>query len=102
MRPTSGIAIIITGGHSGLGFASTKALAAAGAKVIVGARNKASAEKTLSELPNVTVFALNLADLDNMKHFVDDIVASGETVDILICNAGIMANTNKWCCVCRC
>jgi len=46
---------IITGGHSGLGLESTKALAAAGANVIAGARNVTNAENILLNIPNVIV-----------------------------------------------
>lgn len=83
---------IITGGHSGLGFESTKALAAAGVHVIVGARNVAAAQKLLNNIPRVTVKELDLSDLQSVKRFADDIVSSKFHVDMLICNAGIMAS----------
>jgi len=82
---------IITGGHSGLGLESTKALATAGAKVIVTARDIVAAQKTLRDIPNVIVKSLNLADLSSVKNFADDILQLGIQVDMLICNAGIMA-----------
>ena len=82
---------IITGGHSGLGLESTKALAAAGVNVIVGARNVAAAEKNLNGVPNVTVKALDLSNLDSVEGFSADIIDSKVRVDMLICNAGIMA-----------
>lgn len=87
----SGKTAIITGGHSGLGFESTKALAAAGVHVIVGARNAAVAGEMLKDIPNTTVKELDLADLSSVKRFADDIVSLEVGVDILICNAGIMA-----------
>lgn len=82
---------IITGGHSGLGLESTKALTAAGIHVIVGARNTASAQKMLTNIPNVTVKELDLSDFESVKRFSNNIVGSKIRVDILICNAGIMA-----------
>jgi NAD(P)-dependent dehydrogenase (short-subunit alcohol dehydrogenase family) len=87
----AGKTAIITGGHSGLGFESTKALAAAGIHVIVGARNTAAAQKMLINIPNVTVLELDLSDLESVKHFSDTIASSKIRVDILLCNAGIMA-----------
>ena len=82
---------IITGGHSGLGFESTKALAAAGVHVIVGARDIAAAQQNLKGIANVTVKLLDLSNLESVKHFSEGIVSSQTRVDMLICNAGIMA-----------
>ena len=87
----TGKTAIITGGHSGLGFESTKALAAAGIHVIVGARNTATAQKMLTNIPKSTVKELDLSDLESVKRFSDNIVSSKVRVDMLICNAGIMA-----------
>lgn len=86
----AGKTAIITGGHSGLGFESTKALAAAGVHIIVGARNIATAQKLLTNIPKATVKKLDLSDLESVKRFSDDIVSSKVRVDMLICNAGIM------------
>ncbi|WP_143305566.1 oxidoreductase [Chitinophaga vietnamensis] len=90
---------VITGGHSGLGLESSRALMAAGAHVIVGARNAAQAS---SVLPDVEVAELDLADMHSVRRFAAGIVASGRHVDFLINNAGIMAcpeqqiGTGKW------
>lgn len=89
--PLAGKTAIITGGHSGLGLECTKALATAKVNVIVAARNVDAAEKSLSGIPNVKVMPLNLADLSSVGHFSSAIVNSSVQVDILICNAGIMA-----------
>jgi len=82
---------IITGGHSGLGFESTKALANAGVNVIVGSRNIADANEKLIDVPNVTVLPLDLSDLASIKQFAADVISLKTRIDILICNAGIMA-----------
>ncbi len=87
----TGKTALITGGHSGLGFESTKALAAAGAQVIVGARNVGVAQEMLKNIPKVTVADLDLSDLNNVKRFSDDLIRSKIHIDMLICNAGIMA-----------
>jgi len=91
----SGKTAVVTGGHSGLGLETTKALSAAGAKVIVGARDIAAAEESLSGLPNVTVLELDLADLESVKRFAQNITDSNVQVDMLICNAGVMACPEK-------
>lgn len=82
---------IVTGGHSGLGLETTKALAAAGAQVIVGARNLEAARAATGDLPGVTVDALDLADLASVDLFAKRLLSSGYHIDILINNAGIMA-----------
>ena len=51
--PLAGKTAIITGGCSGLGLESTKALAAAKVNVIAAARNVNAAEKNLGDIPNV-------------------------------------------------
>jgi len=87
----TGKTAIITGGHSGLGFESTKALAAAGVNVIVAARDIITAQKKLGSMSNVTVKLLDLSDLASIKQFSEEIINSQVRVDMLICNAGIMA-----------
>ncbi len=82
---------IVTGGYSGLGFETTQALALSGVSVIVGARNVLAAQEKLAGMPNVVIKPLDLSDLDSVKEFSDGIVNSGIRVDMLICNAGIMA-----------
>lgn len=89
--PLAGKTAIITGGHSGLGLESTKALIASGVNVIVGARNVLAAQEKLVDMPNVVIKQLDLSDLESVKKFSDDIVRSEVQVDMLICNAGIMA-----------
>ncbi|OLP54392.1 oxidoreductase [Rhizobium rhizosphaerae] len=82
---------IITGGHSGLGLETTKALAAAGAQVIVAARNPEAARTATSDTPNVTVDALDLGDLASVDLFARRLLKAGHHIDMLINNAGIMA-----------
>ena len=87
----SGKTAIITGGHSGLGLQSTKALAAAGVIVIVGARNVAAAKQNLTDVADVTVLELDLSDLASVRRFAQNITDSKVQIDMLICNAGVMA-----------
>ncbi|MCX8995717.1 SDR family NAD(P)-dependent oxidoreductase [Rhizobiaceae bacterium BDR2-2] len=87
----SGKRAIVTGGHSGLGLETTKALASAGATVIVASRDPASAEKATSEIGGVSVEKLDLSDLASVQSFADRILAAGSHIDTLINNAGLMA-----------
>ncbi|GHC82515.1 oxidoreductase [Streptomyces flavofungini] len=87
----TGRTAVITGGYSGLGLEATRALARAGARVIVPARRPDTAARALGDTPGTEVAALDLADLDSVRAFADTVLASGRAVDLLIANAGIMA-----------
>jgi NAD(P)-dependent dehydrogenase (short-subunit alcohol dehydrogenase family) len=85
----SGRLAIVTGGYSGLGLETTRALAGAGAHVVVPARRPDAAREALGD--DVEVDALDLGDLDTVHAFAQRFLESGRTVDILINNAAIMA-----------
>lgn len=82
---------IVTGGYSGLGLETTKALAGAGAHVVVPARRPERALEAVSGLGDVEVEALNLSDLGSVRDFAEKFLATGREVHILIGNAGVMA-----------
>lgn len=82
---------IVTGGHSGLGLETTKALASAGAEVIVGARDPDRAKSALQDVPTVAVAPLDLSNLASVLGFAEQTLAAGRHVDLLINSAGIMA-----------
>jgi NAD(P)-dependent dehydrogenase (short-subunit alcohol dehydrogenase family) len=82
---------IVTGGYSGIGIETTKALVGAGAFVVVPARRVEPAREALAGLSNVEVAALDLGDLASVRSFTDGFVASGRGIDILINSAGVMA-----------
>ncbi|MFD9550850.1 oxidoreductase [Nocardia salmonicida] len=84
----TGRTIIVTGANSGLGAATARALAAAGARVILACRDTAKAERVAAGMRGETeVRELDLANLNSVRAFTDSI----ERVDVLINNAGVMA-----------
>jgi NAD(P)-dependent dehydrogenase (short-subunit alcohol dehydrogenase family) len=87
----TGRTALVTGGYSGLGLETTRALAHAGAQVIVPARRRATAQETLNDLPNTEVHELDLAQLESVRTFSTRFLEAGRTLDIVIANAGIMA-----------
>ncbi len=87
----SGRSAVVTGGYSGLGLETTRALAGAGAAVIVPARDRAKAQRTLAGIDNVRIEAMDLTDPASIAAFAERIVASGAPVSILVNSAGIMA-----------
>jgi NAD(P)-dependent dehydrogenase (short-subunit alcohol dehydrogenase family) len=87
----SGKLAIVTGGYSGLGLETTRALTKAGARVVVPARRPDTAREALAGLEGVELGELDLGDLDSVRAFAERFLASGRTVDFVIDNAGIMA-----------
>ncbi|HEX2533214.1 MAG TPA: SDR family NAD(P)-dependent oxidoreductase [Chitinophagaceae bacterium] len=86
----AGKTAIVTGGNTGIGLETTKALAAAGATVIVGARDIEKAERNLAGIPNVEVIALDLMRPESIDAFAQQVLDAGRPLHLLINNAGIM------------
>jgi NAD(P)-dependent dehydrogenase (short-subunit alcohol dehydrogenase family) len=87
----SGKLAVVTGGYSGLGIETTKALVNAGARVVVPARRPDNAHEALAGVPNVEVDELDLGDLASVAAFADRFLASGRDIHLAINNAAIMA-----------
>lgn len=83
---------IVTGGYSGIGLETTRALAGRGARVIVPVRDPAKAAPALAAVAGqVESAALDLGNLGSVRDFVSQISTSIDRLDLLINNAGIMA-----------
>jgi len=78
-----GRTVVITGGNSGIGLETAKALRAQGADVVLACRD---VPRSQQQAPGFTVRELDLADLDSVERFAD----GTERVDALVCNAGVM------------
>ncbi|AIJ24520.1 oxidoreductase [Amycolatopsis methanolica 239] len=85
----SGRLAIVTGGYSGLGLETTRALAGAGAHVVVPARRPDAAKAALGDLAEVD--ELDLGDLDSVRDFAGRFTSSGRRIDTVINSAAIMA-----------
>lgn len=86
-----GAIAIVTGGYAGIGLETTRALARAGATVIVPARNPDKARAALAEIERVELDHLDLADPASVDAFAARFLASGRPLHLLVNNAGIMA-----------
>lgn len=85
----SGRTVVITGANSGLGLETAKALAGAGARVVMAVRDTSKGEAEASRLDGeVEVSELDLADLASVRGFAERF---GGRIDVLINNAGLMA-----------
>nr|BFD81141.1 SDR family NAD(P)-dependent oxidoreductase [Streptomyces sp. Xyl84] len=82
---------IVTGGYSGIGLETTRALTKAGARVLVPARRPTAAQEALNGIEGAEADTLDLGDLDSVRAFAERFLASGRTADLVIDSAGIMA-----------
>lgn len=81
---------IVTGGNTGIGLETTKTLAAAGATVIVPARDIEKAKKNLQGIANVEIEKMDLMNPASIDAFAERFLASKRPLHLLINNAGIM------------
>lgn len=86
----SGKTAIVTGGYSGIGTETTRALRAAGARVVVPARDIAKAKAALHDV-DVQIATMDLLDPASIDAFAEAFLASGAPLHILINSAGVMA-----------
>jgi len=94
----AGKRILVTGVSAGLGVETARALAAHGATVVGAARDLKKAEaatetvrKDAANGGSLQLIELDLADLASVRACADRLNAAGETFDVIICNAGVMA-----------
>lgn len=82
---------IVTGGYSGLGLETVRALADAGVRVIVPARRVDAAQKALDGIAEAEVRGADLSDLDSVAAFTESVRHDGQPIDLVLNVAGIMA-----------
>ena len=83
---------IVTGGYSGIGIETTRALINSGAEVIIPAKRSEVAIKNLEGIVSKeNVIEMDLSDLNSVKNFTDGYKENFNRLDLLINNAGIMA-----------
>jgi NAD(P)-dependent dehydrogenase (short-subunit alcohol dehydrogenase family) len=85
----TGRTAIVTGGYSGIGIETTRALVGAGAHVVVPARRVEQARAEVGDIAEVD--ELDLGDPDSVRAFAERFLATGRDIDIMIDSAGIMA-----------
>lgn len=87
---------VVTGGTGGLGFETAAALLAAGAEVVIAARDPAKGRAALDRLGGraprdaARFEALDLADLASVAAFSQRMAGAGRPLDLLVNNAGLM------------
>lgn len=97
MPSQKGRVFLVTGGTSGMGFEDAKALAAAGARVVIAARNPQRGQEAIDqikqEVPNAQVQfeSVDLANLSSVRALAQRLDTTLPKLDGLINNAAIMA-----------
>lgn len=84
----SGKRAIVTGGASGIGIETARALATAGAEVTLAVRNVEAGERVATEIGATNVAYLELANLESVEAFA---AKWDGPLHILVNNAGVMA-----------
>ncbi|TCL08160.1 NAD(P)-dependent dehydrogenase (short-subunit alcohol dehydrogenase family) [Shimia isoporae] len=83
---------VVTGGYSGLGLETVRALAGRGAQVIVPVRTPEKAEAALADVAgDVVALPMDLSEIKTISRFANELANSLNKLDLLINNAGIMA-----------
>lgn len=91
----SGTSAVVTGGYSGLGLETTRALAAAGARVIVPARRPDVARAALAGMRGCEVTPMDLTDSDSVRAAAAHIRSALTKLDLLMAVAGVMASPER-------
>lgn len=83
-----GKVMIVTGASSGIGEATARAAAEAGARLVLAARDRTRLEALAADLPEALAVPTDMRDPDDIRRLVDEAVAAYGGVDILVNNAG--------------
>jgi NAD(P)-dependent dehydrogenase (short-subunit alcohol dehydrogenase family) len=92
----SGKRILVTGVSAGLGVETARTLKAHGADVVGAARDLGKARRATESVQaekrgSFSLIELDLASLKSVRAAADGLVKTGETFDLVIANAGVMA-----------
>ncbi len=90
MRGLENKRVVITGGASGIGFATAVRFLDEGAKVVILDRDREAGEKLPTELPGLAKFIpCDVSDLDQVQDAIGEAIQVVGGIDVLINNAGI-------------
>mgnify|MGYP001043465827 CR=1 FL=1 len=88
----AGKVVVVTGAGTGIGLASARRLAEAGAKVIISGRTAETLEQARTEIEELGgechYYTCDIADMQSCDSFIDRVMADHGRIDILINNAG--------------
>src|SRR5271157_2145825 len=89
----SGKVCMVTGASSGIGGATTEALAEMGATVVMVCRNSAKGERDQSEIRaktggSVELLLADFASLDSVRRLAEEFAKTHDSLQVLVNNAG--------------
>lgn len=93
----NGKTVLVTGGNSGMGLATTIEMARQGAKVIMACRSRKRGEEALAEAKRqsgsdqIVLMLCDLASFQSIREFVTEFKADHPVLDVLINNAGVVS-----------
>ncbi|MEU6972981.1 oxidoreductase [Kitasatospora aureofaciens] len=93
----TGRVFLVTGANSGLGLVTTRAIARRGGEVVLAVRDEARGRRAVAEITadlpraRLEVRRIDLADLDSVRAFAEQLRSDGVRPDVLVNNAGVLA-----------
>jgi NAD(P)-dependent dehydrogenase (short-subunit alcohol dehydrogenase family) len=97
----TGKTVVITGGNSGIGKETAVALARAGARTLITARDPGRGQTAVSDIrersgnDRVEVVVFDLAEMDSVKKGAEEIIGRCDRVDVLVNNAGLVLSDRR-------
>jgi NAD(P)-dependent dehydrogenase (short-subunit alcohol dehydrogenase family) len=92
----TGRVAVVTGANGGLGLETARALAGAGADVVMAVRNQEKAAEAVADIrrdvpdASLEVVPLDLSSQDSVRSAAEQILTAHQRIDILVNNAGVM------------
>ena len=83
--------VLVTGGAAGIGKATAMRFAEEGAKVVICDVNETTGQETVKLLgADAAFYKVNVADHEEVKKWIEEVVAKYGRVDVVVNNAGIL------------
>jgi WW domain-containing oxidoreductase len=88
----AGKTILVTGCNAGLGLETVRVLAMRGARVLATGRTEEKARSAVADLAgDIVPLACELSNPASVRACIEAVKKDGHPIDVLLCNAGIMA-----------
>ncbi|PHR15790.1 MAG: short-chain dehydrogenase [Sphingopyxis sp.] len=94
----TGKLVVITGGASGIGQETARAMAARGAHIVIPVRDMGKGEAAVSEIrksvpdADIELMECDLGKMASIQYFAEAFLVQHDRIDLLINNAGVMAS----------